>query len=119
MEHRTHLLEIYEPDNFEGSNPLHVTGTGLLRGANGAFYYLIEFEKGSCLTIDGEEVCQLLLLPRYSEDPIKNVQESCCTVNVERVLPGAHLEPNTPFSYNDIEHWGVGKIHPNGNGSSA
>ncbi|WJW74508.1 hypothetical protein QVG61_08275 [Thiohalobacter sp. IOR34] len=112
MEQRTHLLEIYEPYEFDGNNPLHITGGGVLRGANGAFYYLVTASQG--LSVDGQAVEQLLLLPRYNEDPIKAVQESTCTVNIERVLPGVRLEPNHTFSYNDIEHWGVGKISPNG-----
>lgn len=107
-----HLLEVYEPYAFDGSNPIHITGCGLLRGGNGAFYYLVEIDEP--LETDSNLLDQLLLLPRYTTDPIKNAQEGACTVNICRVLPGHRLEPNQTFSYNHIEHWGVGKVTLNG-----
>ncbi len=105
-----HYLEVYEPYSFEGCNPARIIGNGVLRGGNGAFYYLVELEK-PCHTSD-IIIRQLLLLPRYLSDTISQAQKSACTVNIERVLPDVHLEPNKVFSYNDIEHWGVGKITP-------
>ncbi|WP_297527093.1 hypothetical protein [Thiohalobacter sp.] len=118
MAARTHLLEIFEPEDFSGHNPLHVEGEGLIRGGNGAFYYLLHLN-GDGFEIEGEAVSQLLILPRYNEDPIKAAQESSCTVIIERVLPGCELQPGQPFSYNDICHWGVGRIRPNGNGEES
>lgn len=105
-----HYLEVYEPYSFDGGNPAHVIGNGILRGANGAFYYLVELAT-PCET-ENIFIEQLLLLPRYLADSISRAQESACTVNIERVLPGYRLEPNQTFSYNHIEHWGVGKITP-------
>lgn len=105
-----HYLEVYEPYSFDGSNPAVIIGNGILRGGNGAFYYLVELVK-PCETSD-IVIQQLLLLPRYLSDSISRAQQSACTVNIERVLPGIQLLPNQAFSYNDIEHWGVGKITP-------
>ncbi len=117
MAPRTHLLEILEPEDFSGRNPLHVEGEGLIRGGNGAFYYLLRLN-GDGFEIDGESISQLLVLPRYNEDPITAVQDSSCTVIIEQVLPGCALRPGQAFSYHDIRHWGVGRIRPNGNGGS-
>lgn len=110
-----HRLEVYEPYDYTGTNPLPLAGVGTLRGGNGTFYYLLE--PASPLELNGEQIHQLLVLPRYTGDPICNIEDGSCTVNIECVIPGARLEPNTPFSYNDIKHWGVGKItRANGNG---
>jgi len=105
-----HLLEVYEPYGFEGVNPAPVSGDGILRGANGYFYYLVRLEH----PIESEDIVveQFLLLPRYLSDPIARVQQSICTVNIARVLPQCRLEPDKVFSYNHVEHWGVGKITP-------
>ena len=116
MTAQEHRLEVYEPYDYTGANPLPLAGVGTLRGGNGAFYYLLE--PASPLEVNGEQIRQLLVLPRYTGDPICNIQEGSCTVNIEYVIPGARLEPDTPFSYNDIRHWGVGKItRSNGNGN--
>jgi len=106
---REHRLEIYEPYEYDGQNPLLVLGKGLIRGANGAFYYLLESAHGP-FRLGERLVHQLLVLPRYAQDPPNNMRESSCTVNIEVVQPGVRLQPGVPFSYNDVEHWGVGKI---------
>lgn len=108
MTAQQHRLEVYEPYDYTGSNPLHLSGVGTLRGGNGAFYYLLETE--GPLELGDQQINQILVLPRYTGDPICNIEDGSCTVNIEYVVPGARLEPDTPFSYNDIKHWGVGKI---------
>ncbi|HHH46179.1 MAG TPA: hypothetical protein ENK53_04110 [Thiotrichales bacterium] len=108
-ENRQHRLEIYEPYDYDGRNPLAVTGKGLIRGANGAFYYLLESEDGP-FRIGDQEIRQLLVLPRYASDPPSTMQENSCTVNIELVRSDVTLQPGVVFSYNDVEHWGVGKI---------
>ncbi len=105
-----HLLEVYEPYEYTGPNPVHVLGSGVLRGPNGAFYYLLGIDGE--VTLDDIPIEQLLVLPRYNGDKIKRAEESCCTVNIERIRPGIVLTPGGPFSYNDVIHWGVGKITP-------
>lgn len=108
-EHK-HLLEIYEPYEYEGPNPMRVLGAGVLRGPNGASYYLLGVNGG--LQLNDDLVEQLLVLPRYNGDKIERAEQSCCTVNIVRVRPGVRLSPGTPFAYSDVAHWGVGKITP-------
>ena len=110
-----HLLEVYEPYEYAGPNPVHVLGSGVLRGPNGASYYLLNVE--GVLELDEMSVVQLLVLPRYNGDKIERAKQSCCTVNIARVRPDIKLGPGDPFAYTDVTHWGVGKIVPsNGHG---
>ncbi len=115
MSAHKHLLEVYEPYGYQGPNPMRVHGTGVLRGPNGAPCYLLNIE--GTLQLEDAAVTQLLIMPRYNGDKIERAEQSCCTVCIARVLPGITLDANTPFSYNDVAHWGVGKISPL-NGSS-
>lgn len=110
-----HLLEVYEPYEYVGPNPVHVHGRGVLRGPNGASYYLLHID--GIMELDETAVMQLLILPRYNGDKIERARESCCTVNIARVRPGITLGPEAAFAYTDIMHWGVGKIVPT-NGSA-
>lgn len=115
MNEHKHLLEVYEPYSYEGPNPVRVLGGGVLRGPNGAFYYLLNVD--GTLELDEAAVAQLLVLPRYNGDKIERAECSCCTVNIARVLAGVTLNPGTTFTYSDVAHWGVGKITP-ANGSA-
>lgn len=110
-----HLLEVYEPYEYAGPNPVHAHGGGVLRGPNGASYYLLHID--GIMELDETAVMQLLILPRYNGDKIERAKESCCTVNIARVRPGITLSPEAAFAYTDIMHWGVGKIVPT-NGSA-
>ena len=107
-----HLLEIYEPYEYEGPNPVPVSGDCLVRGPDGAWYYLVSV--ATDIEVDSDPLTQLLVLPRYNMDSIARAERSACTVNISRVRPGARLEPNRTFSYEDVQHWGVGKITPAG-----
>jgi len=110
MSAHKHLLEVYEPYGYEGPNPMRVHGTCVLRGPNGAACYLLSIEG----TLELEEItmAQLLVMPRYNGDKIERAEQSSCTVCIARVLPGITLCENIPFTYNDVAHWGVGKITP-------
>lgn len=110
MSEHKHLLEVYEPYSYEGPNPMRVLGNGVLRGPNGASYYLLNLD--GTLELDESSVIQLLVLPRYNGDKIERAEQSCCTVNIARVRPGVTLSPGAPFTYTDVSHWGVGKITP-------
>ncbi|MFN2308912.1 MAG: hypothetical protein ABR553_04105 [Gammaproteobacteria bacterium] len=110
MSDHKHLLEVYEPYEYTGPNPVHVLGNGVLRGPNGAAYYLLKIE--GVMELDQRSVMQLLVLPRYNGDKIECAEQSCCTVNIARVRPGVTLTPGESFAYSDIAHWGVGKIVP-------
>lgn len=108
MDENQHLLEVYEPYEYKGPNPISVSGAGILRGPNGAFYYIVA--PTSPLQVDSSPVAQFLVLPRYNEDKIQRAEQSTCTVNIATVRPGVTLEHMGPLSYTDICHWGVGKI---------
>lgn len=108
MDENQHFLEVYEPYEYEGPNPISVSGLGILRGPNGAFYYIVSVT--SALHVDSSLVEQLLVLPRYGEDKIQRAEQSTCTVNIATVRPGVRLEHMGPLNYTDICHWGVGKI---------
>ena len=110
MPNQKHLLEIYEPYEYDGPNPLPVSGVAVLRGPNGAAYYLVTLREP--IELNDSAVEQLLVLPRYNGDKIQRAEESACTVNIERVLPGARLGADAQVAYDCIAHWGVGKITP-------
>ncbi|MEJ2685685.1 MAG: hypothetical protein P8124_00505 [Gammaproteobacteria bacterium] len=105
-----HLLEIYEPYDYQGRNPINVEGVGVVKGPNGTFYYLLDLAEP--LEVDAETVSQLLLLPRYNGDSIERATTSTCTVNVCRTRGGIRMQADVTFSFEDIRHWGVGKIAP-------
>lgn len=98
-----HLLEVYEPYEYPGPNPLRVSGTQVLRGPNGDHYYLIQSDH------DGLSE-RFLVSPKYVGDPISRAETSMCTVNICRVAPDAEL--GALLRYADFCHWGVGKITP-------
>ena len=111
-----HLLEIYDPeDTYQGPNPLHVTGAGLVRGPECSQYYILELEEPQ--RIDGHDVRQLAVRPHYDGDPIENPIEGTCTVGIAYNKPGAAYQPGEQYGFRDFCFWSVGKIHKaNGHG---
>jgi len=110
MSAHKHLLEVYEPYGYAGPNPIRARGSCVLRGPNGAVYYLLSID--GTLELEDSAVGQLLVLPRYNGDKIERAERSCCTVNIARVRSGVTLCADMPFTYCDVAHWGVGKIMP-------
>ena len=111
MQHQ-HLLEIYEPYEYEGLNPLVIGGIALIAGPLRNQYYLLELDNP--FRYERERIRQLLVSPRYNGDKIDRAVSSTCTVNIARVAPGLDLTKQSSLSYDDIERWGVGKISPQG-----
>lgn len=107
---QNHVLEIYEPYEYDGPNPLAAEGVGVLNGPGGSRYYLLSLP--APLSFQDQRVRQLLLQCRYYEDKIERPTMSMCTVNIARVRPGLALGLETPFGFADIIPWGVGKITP-------
>lgn len=105
-----HLLEIYEPYDYNGRNPINAEGVGVVRGPNGTTYYLLDLVDP--FEVEAETVNQLLLLPRYNGDGIERATCSTCTVNVCRTRAGTRMQADSTVSFEDIRHWGVGKIAP-------
>ena len=108
-EHR-HVLEVYEPYEFNGPNPLNLEGVAVLPGPNGHDYYLLRLDKP--FVHEQDEVELLLVSPRYNGDKVDQMVSSACTVNIARVRPDAGLKNNDAIDFEDIERWGVGKISP-------
>jgi len=107
-----HLLEIYEPYDYEGRNPISAEGAGIVKGPNGTYYYLLDLPEP--VQVDAETISQLLLLPRYNGDSIERATCSTCTVNVCLSRAGVKMRTDVTFTFEDIQHWGVGKIAPIG-----
>ncbi len=103
-----HFLEIYEPYEYEGQNPLVMDGVAILAGPLRNHYYLLELE--SPLPNGQNSVQQLLVSPRYNGDKIDRAVSSTCTVNIARVPQGTDLTTASSLGYDEIERWGVGKI---------
>jgi hypothetical protein len=110
MTQQQHILEIYEPYDYQGLNPLVIGGVALLDGPLRNHYYLLELDNP--LRIQQQQIRQLLVSPRYNGDRIERAVSSTCTVNISRVAPGTDLTKDSSLSYEEIERWGVGKISP-------
>jgi hypothetical protein len=105
-----HVLEVYEPYDYHGDNPLSVAGVAVVAGPTRDNYYLLQLERP--LVIDKGDVRQLLVQPRYNGDAIDRAVSSTCTVNIARVVCDADLSDLDKISFDDFERWGVGKISP-------
>lgn len=105
-----HVLEVYEPYDYHGDNPLSVSGVAVIAGPMRDNYYLLELEHP--FSIDHRDVRQLLVQPRYNGDQIDRAVSSTCTVNIARVLGTEDLSHTEKVTFDDFERWGVGKISP-------
>lgn len=110
MTQSKHILEIYEPYEYKGPNPMVAAGISTVVGPTGSVYYLLELPNPLCL--DSDDTTQILVLPRYNGDSIERATNSSCTVNICCVLPGNHFSSDEHFDFDQIHHWGVGKIAP-------
>ena len=111
MTEHKHVLEIYEPYDYEGANPLNVDGIAVLSGPLRDNYYLVRLESPFCIDRDTNVEC-LLLQPRYTGDKIDRAVCSGCTVNIARVTCDTNLADCGRVNFDDFERWGVGKINP-------
>ncbi len=111
MNERKHLLEVYEPYDYEGPNPLRVVGDAILDGPPGNRYYLVHLEQAVATGNNGK-IRDILVFPRYSEDRVERATESACTVTIATLRPGAQIDTDQPLAYADVCNWGVGKITP-------
>ena len=109
-----HRIEVYEPFEYDGPNPLMVTGRGLLVTPDKKDAYLLDLR--APLDINGVNYRQVIVRPRYP-DPIERVTESNCTVLILLVKEGCSPEVGSEFQYNDILNWGIGKISLKKNGT--
>lgn len=108
MTHTKHILEIYEPYDYQGPNPMVASGISTAVDPTGVEYFLLELAKP--IAIADAELEQLLVKPRYNGDRIDRATSSSCTVCICRVMPGAHVNGDGHFDFEQVHHWGVGRI---------
>jgi hypothetical protein len=109
MTPQQHILEIYEPYDYAGENPLTVEGIAILPGPTRENYYLLRVEHP--FQFEHETIEHVLILPRYN-DGIDRAVSSSCTVNIARIPAGVNLREKTRIEFDDFLRWGVGKISP-------
>jgi len=110
MTDQQHVLEVYEPYEYEGPNPLPLKGVAVLPGPTRHDYYLLRLDKP--FIYEQEKVELLLVSPRYNGDKISQTVSSACTVNIARVPPDTDLQNKGSVNFEDVHRWGVGKISP-------
>lgn len=108
MTKQTHSIEVYEPYDYDGDNPLPVEALGIVRGPGNSQYYLIRTTSKN----GQHQANTLVIAPRYEGDLISQVVTSQCTVSVSRLQNGTQLQPGDTLTFADIVYWGVGKIMP-------
>jgi hypothetical protein len=108
MTQQQHVLEIYEPYEYAGQNPLPTEGIAVLPGPMRDNYYLLRVSQP--FEFEQQRVELLLVAPRYNGDKIDRAVSSSCTVNIARVPPGVDLSDRSSVGFEDILRWGVGKI---------
>lgn len=108
MTQSTHILEVYEPYEYCGPNPVRAIGVSTVQDPTGARYYLLNLNPP--ITCEEVDIEQILVLPRYDGDSIDRATTSSCTVNICRVMPGDHVNGDGRFDFSQACHWGVGKI---------
>jgi hypothetical protein len=110
MTEQQHVLEVYEPYDYTGPNPLTARGVAVLHGPSREDYYLLQLDHP--FDFENEKVTQVLVVPRYNGDKIDRAVSSTCTVNIARVPADVTLDEKTHLTFEDFLRWGVGKISP-------
>lgn len=101
-----HRIEIFEPEDYVGPNPLYATGMRLLDSPDHKRAYLLELTEP--INLDEGSIEHIIIRPRHS-DPIERARDSVCTVVIACVRPD--YEPGeVAYTYPGIINWGIGKI---------
>lgn len=111
MNGKAHVLEIYDTENYEGPNPVRVTGRFIVRGPERTQYYILEPQEP--MRYEGADIQILAVRPHYEGDSITNAVESMCTVGIALTRPDTAFEEGSNYGFNDFIFWRVGKMHPN------
>ncbi|MCF6217620.1 MAG: hypothetical protein L3J62_04185 [Gammaproteobacteria bacterium] len=109
----THEIEVYEPANFSGQNPIHANSIGVVKTRDRNEFFLLDLEKP--FEYKGNTVSQLILRPRYYGDKIQRVTRDMCTVNIMYVKPDSKISTDEYMQLTDVGKWGCGKINPSRN----
>ena len=108
MTEQQHVLEVYEPYEYHGQNPLCAKGVAVVAGPMRDTYYLLRLDNP--FEYERVKIEHLLVSPRYNGDKIDLTVSSTCTVNIARVLPDIDLRDRPSITFDDFHRWGVGKI---------
>jgi len=108
MNDLSHRIEIYEPYEYDGPNPLLLSTQGLLITPDRKDAVLMSINEA--IHVEGEDYKLIVLRPKY-QDPITRVTESNCTVIISLVRPQSVIEAGGQYQYADVMNWGVGKIN--------
>jgi hypothetical protein len=103
-----HQIEVYEPFEYEGPNPILVIGQGLVNSPDKKEVFLLGVETD--LEIDGVAYRQVLVRPRFP-DPIERATTSACTVIISLVKADRRIDVGSAYQYPDVVNWGIGKIN--------
>lgn len=104
----SHRIEVYEPFEYSGPNPLLLSSIGTLKTPDNKDAHL--FSCTNTIVIEGVAYNQLVVRPKFL-DPIERVTESNCTVMIFLVRPDHVIEVGGDYCYADVLNWGVGKIN--------
>lgn len=110
MGNKMHLLELYDAEDFDGPNPIHVTGVGVVNGPENAKYYVIQLLEP--IQLEQIMITQLAIRPHYDGDAVDRAIESVCTVGITFGKPDQYYVPGDKYGFDDFRLWKVGKIHP-------
>lgn len=110
MGKKMHLLELYDTEDYNGPNPIHVTGVGVVSGPENAEYYVIQLAEP--IQLDKEEISQLAIRPHYDSDSVDRAIDGVCTVGITIGKPNQAYIPGYKYGFEDFKLWKVGKIHP-------
>lgn len=103
-----HQIEVYEPFEYEGPNPIVVIGQGLVGSPDKKEVFLLGVDTD--LEIDGVIYRQIIVRPRFP-DPIERATSSACTVIISLVKADRSLDVGGAYQYLDVVNWGIGKIN--------
>ncbi len=109
MQASSHRIEVYEPFEYDGPNPINLKAEGLLVTPDKKDAFLLGVD--TVLSIDGEEYRQIVVRPRFL-DPIERATQSSCTVIISLVRPDHSIDVDSQYQYTDVLNWGIGKINP-------
>jgi len=108
MTQSSYMLEIYDTEDYSGPNPVHVTGTAIIKGPENSRYFVLEPQQQ--MAIGEFTASHLAVRAHYDGDPINHITDSVATVGI--ALLTSKLDVDHTYNFNDLKLWKVGKISP-------
>jgi hypothetical protein len=110
MNGRRHRIEVFEPADYDGPQPLLASGIRIVESPDRTPAYLLVLQ--APLQLEAGAITQLLVRSRHG-DPVDRCVESVCTVVIYAVIPGKELDEDAGcFKFTEVVNWGIGKIAP-------